>query len=95
MNKFIALLIAALLFVFSTAGDASGDRTAIHAKASDVQPVLPGMMAPDFMVRDVKGREFRYKQGVQERPIVLTFYRGGWCPYCNLHLSELRLAEEQ
>ena len=27
--------------------------------------------------------------------MVLTFFRGGWCPYCNLHLSELRLAEEQ
>jgi peroxiredoxin len=26
---------------------------------------------------------------------VLTFYRGSGCPYCNLHLSELRLAEKQ
>ena len=95
MNKLVALLMAALLFVFSAVSDASGDRTAIHAKASDVQPVLPGMTAPDFMVRDVQGREFRYKQGAQDKPIVLTFYRGGWCPYCNLHLSELRLAEGQ
>ena len=83
------------MFVFSTASIASGDRTAIHEKASDVQPVLAGMTAPDFMVRDVEGREIRYTAGAQEKPLVLTFYRGGWCPYCNLHLSELRLAEEQ
>jgi peroxiredoxin len=27
------------------------------------------------------------------KPLVLIFYRGGWCPYCNLHLAELRHAE--
>lgn len=26
-------------------------------------------------------------------PTVLIFYRGGWCPYCNTHLGELRKAE--
>jgi peroxiredoxin len=26
---------------------------------------------------------------------VLTFFRGGWCPYCNLHLAEMRHAEVQ
>jgi len=95
MNRFITLLLSTLLCVFSVASIASGDRTAIHAKASEVQPVLPGMTAPDFLVRGVEGREFRYMAGAQDKPIVLTFYRGGWCPYCNLHLSELRLAEEQ
>jgi peroxiredoxin len=28
-----------------------------------------------------------------QKPLVLTFFRGGWCPYCNLHLAELRKAE--
>src|SRR5210317_1175736 len=87
--------MAALLFAISSVSVAYGDRTAIHSNASDVQPVLPGMKAPDFMVRDVEGRENRFTAGEQEKPLVLTFYRGGWCPYCNLHLSELRLAEEQ
>lgn len=95
MNKFIALQMSALLFALSSASVAYGDRTVIHSNASDIQPVLPGMKAPDFMVRDVEGREIRFTAGEQEKPVVLTFYRGGWCPYCNLHLSELRLAEEQ
>jgi len=25
----------------------------------------------------------------------MSFFRGGWCPYCNLHLSEMRLVEKQ
>ena len=95
MNKFNTLVLSAFMLVFSTASTASGDRTAIHAKATDVQPLLPGMTAPDFMVRDVEGNEILFTAGEQDKPIVLTFYRGGWCPYCNLHLSELRLAEGQ
>jgi peroxiredoxin len=31
------------------------------------------------------------KEQVDSRPAILVFYRGGWCPYCNTQLSELRL----
>ncbi len=33
-------------------------------------------------------------QKVSEKPIVLIFYRGGWCPYCNVHLKELQGIEK-
>jgi peroxiredoxin len=32
---------------------------------------------------------------VSGQPAILVFYRGGWCPYCNLQLSELRLVESE
>ncbi len=54
-----------------------------------------GMKAPDFTVRDVENQVFEFKADAQSKPVVLTFFRGGWCPYCNLHLSEMRLAEKQ
>ena len=95
MTKITISFLAALLLLSSVTGNTCEDRTAIHAEASQVQPLMAGMMAPDFMVRDAEGREIRYSAGEQDRPVVLTFYRGGWCPYCNLHLSELRLVEEQ
>ena len=78
---------------FSTAGMA--ERTDIHSSADEVQPLLIGMKAPDFTVQDVENQTFRFESGAQDKPIVLTFFRGGWCPYCNLHLAELRLAEKQ
>jgi peroxiredoxin len=28
-----------------------------------------------------------------QRPTIVIFYRGGWCPYCNMQLSDLRLVE--
>ena len=95
MNKFISGLIAAFLLLISLATMAAGNREDIHSSADQVQPLLAGMKAPDFTVRDVEGKVFEFKAGQQDKPVVLTFFRGGWCPYCNLHLSEMRLAEKQ
>jgi peroxiredoxin len=95
MKKFVNGLILVLFMGFSVLIMAADDREDIHASAEDVQPLLVGMKAPDFTVLDVENGAVRFVSGQQENPVVLTFYRGGWCPYCNLHLSELRLAEEQ
>ena len=95
MNKFTSGLIAVLLLITSIAAMAAGNREDIHSSADQVQPLLAGMKAPDFTVRDVEGKAFEFKAGQQDKPVVLTFFRGGWCPYCNLHLSEMRLVEQQ
>ena len=88
-------LLIILLMGFSVVSMAANNRTDIHASAEEVQPLLIGMEAPDFTLRDVENQAFKFESGAQDKPIVLTFFRGGWCPYCNLHLSELRLAEKQ
>lgn len=95
MNRFIALVVAVFLIGFSVVGMTADNREDIHASAQEVQPLLVGMKAPDFTLRDVENQPFRFESGSQAKPIVLTFFRGGWCPYCNLHLSELRMAEKQ
>lgn len=88
-------LLIILLMGLSVVSMAANNRTDIHSSAGEVQPLLIGMEAPDFTLRDVENQPFIFTSGVQTNPIVLTFFRGGWCPYCNLHLSELRLAEKQ
>ena len=95
MNKYIATLLGFFLMASAAANATTDKREDIHASAAEVQPLLVGMKAPDFTVRGVDGQAFQFKSGEQAKPIVLTFFRGGWCPYCNLHLSELRLAEKQ
>ena len=84
-----------LLVGFSVLSMAADNRTDIHSSAEEVQPLLVGMEAPDFTLRDVENQAFSFTSGTQAKPIVLTFFRGGWGPYCNMHLSELRLAEKQ
>lgn len=87
-----------LVLTFGPAAAAVGDqpaRSRIHAEAELVQPLLPGMKAPAFDVLDATGREVRFDPEKMNAPLVLTFYRGGWCPYCNLHLAELRKSERE
>jgi peroxiredoxin len=48
-----------------------------------------GQVAPDFSAKDLAGKEFSLKQSLKQGPVVLVFYRGGWCPYCNLQLKKL------
>ena len=85
----LVLLLASLLFAVSA--------TAIELAptAQEVHPLLPGMKVPSFELRDVEGQVVQVDPTALERPVVLTFYRGGWCPYCNLHLAELRKAEDE
>jgi len=95
MHKLIGALTAVLFLAASNVIMAANEREAIHASADQVQPLLAGMKVPEFTVRDVKNTVFQFDAEKQAKPVVLTFFRGGWCPYCNLHLSEMRLAEKQ
>lgn len=60
-----------------------------------VRPVLPGMKAPAFSLTAADGSNYTFNPDELEKPVVLIFYRGGWCPYCNRHLAELRTVESE
>jgi peroxiredoxin len=45
-----------------------------------------GAKAPDFSLPDPRGGAVTLSTLMQKGPIVLTFYRGGWCPFCDLQL---------
>ena len=45
-----------------------------------------GAIAPGFRLPDVKGDPVSLADLLRRGPVVVTFYRGGWCPYCNIQL---------
>ncbi len=55
-----------------------------------VRPMLLSGAAPDVAMRDLDGAAITLKAAMDGKPTVLVFYRGGWCPFCNVQLSELR-----
>ena len=87
------LFVTVFIAFFTGSALAQSHRTDIHVDANDVQPLLPGMQAPAFEVVSVEGQSVHFDPKNMQKPLVLTFFRGGWCPYCNLHLAELRKAE--
>lgn len=52
--------------------------------------VAVGATAPDFTLSDQLGHEVRLADRLARGPVVLAFYRGEWCPYCNLELRALQ-----
>ncbi|WP_170400889.1 peroxiredoxin-like family protein [Ruegeria arenilitoris] len=48
-----------------------------------------GDTAPDFVLTDADRNEVALKDLLAKGPVVLTFYRGVWCPYCNIELQAL------
>ena len=46
----------------------------------------PGDRMPDGSLLDVAGQPTTLAQALGSRPGVIVFYRGGWCPYCNIAL---------
>lgn len=58
---------------------------------SDVasEAIKVGDRAPKFTLTDTHGRQFDLKESLLHGPIVLSFYRGGWCPFCSLELKAL------
>jgi len=54
--------------------------------------VKKGDAAPDFTLPDIQGNPVTLSELLKKGPVVLVWYRGGWCPYCNLHLQTLQNA---
>ena len=50
------------------------------------QVLRVGEQVPDFTLPDTSGRPVTLSDVVRSGPCIVTFFRGGWCPYCNLEL---------
>ncbi len=51
-----------------------------------------GDIAPDFTLLDPDGKPVSSRELLARGPLVISFYRGVWCPYCNLELQALQAA---
>lgn len=86
LNVSFAMLLATTLCY--TAPASSSDT--IPAVAEDITPLAKGDAAPSFTVRTVDDEAYEFQPDSLTAPTMLISFRGGWCPYCNMHLSELR-----
>lgn len=65
------------------------ERHIAHLRDSGVGTgaLQPGDHAPAIILPDQHGKLFDVATLLARGPVVVTFYRGGWCPYCNLELK--------
>lgn len=64
------------------------ERTNDDLRASGImeRALKAGDLAPDFALPNAVGNRVTLSGRLAAGPVVVSFYRGGWCPYCNLEL---------
>ncbi|MFA6276839.1 MAG: peroxiredoxin family protein [Pedobacter sp.] len=66
----------------------------VPLKPEDVSPLLIGEQIPVLKLPKSSGQLFDLNKSVAEKPTILVFYRGGWCPYCSKQLAGLQEIEK-
>lgn len=67
----------------------------IPESAEEISPLLIGETFPDQSLITIDHTPKSLSTFWKEKPTVLIFFRGGWCPFCNQHLAELGQIEQQ
>lgn len=88
MKKLTFILIYMLLAAFVA-------HAQLPEKAEDISPLLNGEMLPDAELKSPDGSNHQFSEILKQKPSVVLFYRGGWCPFCNTHLAEIQEAQNE
>jgi peroxiredoxin len=96
-----ALLLSLVLFAgYASQAQGPGDPgrasdPPVAQKPSDICPLKVGSHIPDVDLATIDGTTTNLRDRAREQPTILVFYRGGWCPYCNTQLEQLRGVEAE
>ena len=76
-------------------GFSKSDKAIMKKSGEDLAKNMPspglkaGDMAPDFTLKNAFGKNVTISNVLKKGPVILSFYRGAWCPFCNLQLHTL------
>ncbi|WP_310556865.1 peroxiredoxin family protein [Flavobacterium sp.] len=85
-----------LLFVFLISyGFVANAQADLAKTANDVSPLLIGEVVPNITIQNIDQKDISLNEITKAKKTILVFYRGGWCPYCTVHLSAIGEAEQK
>ncbi|PMG31566.1 alkyl hydroperoxide reductase [Shewanella sp. 10N.286.52.C2] len=58
-----------------------------------VMPLMNGQQIPNLDLKDVAGNKVNLLALTAAKPTIFFFYRGGWCPFCNVQMGQLKAIE--
>lgn len=68
---------------------------AVPGDAKETSPLAVGATVPDIVVKDADGADVKLRDRFAQKPTVLIYYRGGWCPFCTIQLGALKAIEDR
>lgn len=81
------VVFAFCTLTFSSA--VSAQERPIAAEPTATKPLEKGQKAPDVKLKGLDGNDVSLASLHQEKPLVIVFFRGGWCPICTKHTQQL------
>lgn len=91
MNKRNFFTLSTMLGIVLTATVAASAQMTSFVSSEDAakKALNAGSKAPEFELKDSNGKLVSSKSLLKQGSMVLTFYRGSWCPFCNTYLRKL------
>lgn len=92
-------LLASLFIMFvsmQTQANNTQVTKVIAEAAEQVSPLLNGQQIPSAVeVTTINGKKVSLGQVLNNKKTILFFYRGGWCPFCNTQMGQLKKLENK
>lgn len=94
--KYFLLFLITLLIIYNAEGKSMiDDKKKVANSAEEICPIKIGETIPSVNVRNLDGENVNLNGLTSGKKSVLIFYRGGWCPFCNMQLANLNQIENQ
>lgn len=77
--------------VVSDSAGAGELRNKTWVEGTHGEALIAGQEVPSgIVVRTLENEAFDLNAAIAQQPTILMFYRGGWCPFCNIYLKDLQ-----
>lgn len=95
IRKIMCICLPVMVLVSVSGGHTLRSSNEKTDRAEDICPILVGQSLPTIILRSSDNTSFDLNAAIAETPSIIIFFRGGWCPYCNLHLGQLQSVESE
>ena len=95
MRNFIVVAVVVLSAILGANQALAFERGGIAESANAVTPLLNGQFAPKTTLKMADGTPVSLQALTLQKPTIVLFYRGGWCPYCSRQLAQLKDIEKE
>jgi peroxiredoxin len=86
---FLKSLVFAACCVLSLSLVSIAQERPIATEPTATKPLEKGLKAPEVTLKGLDGKQVSLASLHQEKPLVIVFFRGGWCPICTKHTQQL------
>ncbi len=94
-NVFLKLIAFCFALYFGSFNAFASSLKVIAETADQVAPLMNGQQIPMVDVTTLSGKEVPLMKILKNKKTILFFYRGGWCPFCNIQMGQLKQIEDK